>query len=179
MLRFCWFCKTEQNRNKIFRILGGAGFGKAFCVYLSLSGSPYGLWGSAWGVLLSFVEFCSFCIQIFCNTHGPGAARTRTRGGTAGSNRGPATRTRAPPDIEQQGPGRRQPLRNFDRGIGDRRDCQKIPSPACERTGRGGVLDHCVSLNFQRSHFRFPIFKNYTFLTFVLMLHHFGPSGGR
>ena len=31
--------------------------------------------------------------------HGPGAARSCTRGGTGGSNRGPATRTTAPPTV--------------------------------------------------------------------------------
>ena len=56
---------------------------------------------------------------------------SRTRGGTGGSNRGPATRTKAhatapgaepvvPTEAPQHGPGRRRPLRKFHKGIGDR-----------------------------------------------------------
>ena len=74
--------------------------------------------------------------------HGPGAA-TRRRGGTGGSNRGPAATTRAPPAIAQfftEASGTEQflqaglyfllplavdffspaELRKFDKGIGDR-----------------------------------------------------------
>ena len=98
--------------------------------------------------------------------HGPGAA-TRRRGGTGGSNRGPAATTRAPPAIAQfvyRGIGDRTifyrpastfsfhlesiflspaELRKFDKGIGDRRDCQKIML----KNGRNfpsGVLVVCV-----------------------------------
>ena len=98
--------------------------------------------------------------------HGPGAA-TRRRGGTGGSNRGPAATTTAPPAIAQfvyRGIGDRTifyrpastfsfhlesiflspaELRKFDKGIGDRRDCQKIML----KNGRNfpsGVLVVCV-----------------------------------
>ena len=104
--------------------------------------------------------------------HGPGAA-TRRRGGTGGSNRGPAATTRAPPAIAQfvyRGIGDRTifyrpastfsfhlesiflspaELRKFDKGIGDRRDCQKIML----KNGRNfpsGVLVVCVMKSTHR-----------------------------
>ena len=103
-----------------------------------------------------------------------------TRGGTICSNRGPAPRTWGgyaqkglepvvPTEAPHQGPGRRWPLRKFDKGIGDRWDCVKIGPPSLlvrARTSRGGGFRfRAWGPIFDLEALKFSIFQNFKFLT--------------
>ncbi len=127
------------------------------------------------------------------------AARRRTRGGTSGSNRGPAARTKgstqahagargAEPGVPTEAPhqGRRRGLPGlvnffFAKASGTDEIALNLasPSPARARAGEGG-LGSVRQVQFWHAEGAISsVFQNFKILRYVLVLHHNRPSVGR